>query len=391
MQLWFDTSEYLERIQKTKERMEEQGIEVLLTTNPANMNYLSGYDGWSFYVHQLVVLAVDEPEPIWIGRGVDANGARFTTFMSQDNVLDYPDHYVQSEDRHPMDFVAEVLKDKGWDRRAIGVEMDAYYFTAQCYEALKAGLPNAQFKNISRLVNWVRVVKSPHEIEYMRHAARIVENAMQAAVDGIQPGIRQCDVVANIYHAQISGTAEFGGDYPTTPPMLPSGAYASAAHLTWTDQPYETDTATVIEIAGCRHRYHCPLARTVYLGTPSTKVTDTAKALRDGLDGALEAIRPGATCEDVEAAWRRSIAGSGIVKESRIGYSVGLNYPPSWGENTMSLRPGDKTVLQPNMTMHMVPGVQLEGAGVYVSETFRVTEDGVETLTRFPREMFVKP
>ena len=214
---------------------------------------------------------------------------------------------------------------------------------------------------------------------------------MQAAVDGIQPGVRQCDVVANIYHAQISGTAEFGGDYPTTPPMLPSGAYASAAHLTWTDQLYETDTATVIEIAGCRHRYHCPLARTVYLGTPSTKVTDTAKALRDGLDGALEAIRPGATCEDVEAAWRRSIAGSGIVKESRIGYSVGLNYPPSWGENTMSLRPGDKTVLQPNMTMHMVPGVQLEGAGVYVSETFRVTEGGVETLSHFPREMFVKP
>ena len=77
MQIWFETAEFRERIDHTKRSMEAHGIEVLLATNPANMNYLCGYDGWSFYVHQLVVLALEEPDPIWIGRGVDAAGARF--------------------------------------------------------------------------------------------------------------------------------------------------------------------------------------------------------------------------------------------------------------------------------------------------------------------------
>ena len=390
MQIWFEESEFRHRIDNTKRSMEAAGIEVLLATNPANMNYLCGYDGWSFYVHQLVVLALDEPEPIWIGRGVDAAGARFTTFVNDDNLIPYPDDYVQAEDRHPMDFVAEFIKGKGWAGRRLGVEMDAHYYTARSHQALQSGLPDAHFTDVTRLVNWVRAVKSPREIDYMRDAARIVERAMQAAVDGIRPGVRQSDVVADIYHAQISGTAEFGGDYTTTPPMLPSGAYSAASHLTWTDEPYAPDTGTIIEIAGCRHRYHCPLARTVYLGRPPAKMTDTAKAVLEGIHSGLEAAKPGATCEDVEAGWRRGIAGSGIVKDMRIGYSVGLNYPPTWGESTMSLRPGDRTVLQRNMTLHMVPGVWLGDCNIYFSETFRVTETAAETLTQFPRELFVR-
>ena len=390
MQIWFEESEFLDRVEKTKRSMEEHGIEVLLATNPANMNYLCGYDGWSFYVHQLVILALDEPEPIWIGRAVDAAGARFTTFVKDENLIAYPDDYVQAEDRHPLGFVAELIVGRGWAGRRLGVEMDSYYYTARCHEALRSGLPDAHFTDVTRLVNWVRAVKSPREIDYMREAARIVEKAMQAAVDGIRPGVRQSDVVADVYHAQISGTAQFGGDYPTTPPMLPSGAYSAASHLTWTDEVYAPDSGTFIEIAGCRHRYHCPLARTVHLGTPPAKVTDTAKVVVEGIHAALETVKPGATCEDVEAGWRRAIAGSGVVKNMRIGYSVGLNYPPSWGENTMSLRPGDRTVLQPNMTLHMVPGIHLKDCSVYFSETFRVTETGSETLTQFPRELFIK-
>ena len=390
MQIWFETTEFRERIDNTKRSMEAHGIEVLLATNPANMNYLCGYDGWSFYVHQLVVLALEEPDPIWIGRGVDAAGARFTTFVGDENLIPYPDHYVQSEEHHPMDFVAECIKSKGWAGHRIGVEMDAHYYTARSHQALQQALPDARFTDVTRLVNWVRSVKSPREIDYMRDAARIVENAMRAAVDGIAVGTRQCDVVADIYHAQISGTAEFGGDYPTTPPMLPSGAYSSAGHLTWTDEPYALDTGTIIEIAGCRHRYHCPLARTVYLGPPPARMVDNADAIRDGLESALDAVKPGATCEDVAAGFQRGIAGSGLVKEMRIGYSVGLNYPPTWGESTMSLRPGDRTELQPNMTLHVVPGIWQDGVNIYFSETIRVTETGVEILTQFPRELFVK-
>jgi len=386
----FEKSEYLVRIRKTKKSMADQGIDVLLATNPANMNYLTGYDGWSFYVHQLVVLALDSDEPVWIGRGMDANAAKVTTFLNHDNILGYPDDYVQTPVKHPMDYVADFLKEQGWDKKGIGIEMDSYYFTAACYESLKRNLPNADFRDATTLVNWVRVIKSAQEIKYMKQAARIIEKTMQVAVDMVRPGVRQCDAAAAVYQAEISGTEEYGGDYTSLCPMLPTGVGTSTPHLTWTDQPFVNGEATILELAGARHHYHCPMARTVHLGKPPKKLADTAAVVVEGLNNALAAAKPGVECQEVEAVWRETIKKHGIIKESRIGYSTGLNYPPDWGEHTLSLRPGDTTTLQPNMTIHMIPGVWMDDWGIEISECFRVTETGSETLANFPRELFVK-
>lgn len=386
----FARAEYQSRIDNTKRHMAERGIEVLLATDPANMNYLTGYDSWSFYVHQLIILALDADEPIWVGRGMDANAARVTTYLAPDNIRAYSDDYVQAADKHPMEFVALLLKERGWDKCHIGVEMDTYYFTAACFQTLQRDLPRACFQDATSLVNWVRVVKSPAELEYMSQAARIIEKAMRMAIDSIEPGVRHCDVAANIYHAQISGTAEFGGDYTAICPMLPTGVGTSTPHLTWTDQPFMTGEATILELAGARRRYHCPMARTVHLGTPPQRLTDTAEVVVEGLNNVLEAARPGITCEALEAIWRNTIARHGIVKDSRIGYSAGLNYPPDWGEHTLSLRPGDRTELRENMTIHCIPGIWYADWGVEISECFRVTEHGGEPFADFPRMLFVK-
>jgi Xaa-Pro dipeptidase len=386
----FEKSEYLERIGKTKKSMADQGVDVLLATNPANMNYLTGYDGWSFYVHQLVVLTLDSDEPIWIGRGMDANAAKVTTFLNHDNILGYPDDYVQTPVKHPMDYAADFLMQHGWHKGTVGVEMDSYYFTAACYESLKRNLPDTDFKDATTLVNWVRVIKSAQEIEYMQQAARIIEKTMQVAVDMVRPGVRQCDAAAAVYQAKISGTEEYGGDYTGLCPMLPTGIGTSTPHLTWTDQPFVNGEATILELAAARRHYHCPMARTVHLGKPPKRLVDTAAVVVEGLNNALAAAKPGVQCQEVEAVWRETIKKHGIIKESRIGYSTGLNYPPDWGEHTLSLRPGDTTELQPNMTIHMIPGVWLDDWGIEISECFRVTESGSETLANFPRELFVK-
>jgi len=77
-------------------------------------------------------------------------------------------------------------------------------------------------------------------------------------------------------------------------------------------------------------------------------------------------------------------------KRSRIGYSMGLNYPPDWGEHTASIRSGDKTILQPNMTFHCIPGMYFDNFGVSISEAFRVTETGYETFANYTRELIMK-
>ena len=96
------------------------------------------------------------------------------------------------------------------------------------------------------------------------------------------------------------------------------------------------------------------------------------------------------TADDVERAWRECVAKYGLTKDSRIGYSTGCNYPPDWGEHTMSLRPGDRTELQANMCFHMILGIWMDDWGLEISETFRVTDKGAECLADVPRPLVVK-
>lgn len=386
----FETTEYLSRIETTKGRMEAAGIEVLLVTDPSNMNYLTGYNGWSFYTHQLVALALDATEPLWIGRQMDVACARHSAFLGPDHLVSYPEEYVQSPERHEMDFIAGVLAEMGWGSRRLGVEMDSYFFTARAYEQLRRGLPDATFTDANLLVNWVRLIKSTCEIEHMRTAGTIADGAMQAVIDRIEPGVRECDAAATFYATEIAGTADTGGDLPSHVLFMPTGEKASAPHLSWSDNCFKSGEATNIELAGCRHRYHAGLARTVFLGSPPARLTRVADVVVEGMEAALESVRPGTTCEQVELAWRTVITKAGLEKASRIGYSIGIGYPPDWGEHTASLRPGDTTVLQPDMTFHVILGMWMDDWGFELSETIRVTDDGPESFSRLPRKLFVK-
>ncbi|WP_336885167.1 M24 family metallopeptidase [Caldalkalibacillus salinus] len=386
----FEISEYQYRLNRVKEVMSERGMDVLLVSDPANMNYLSGYDGWSFYVHQLLIVLLEADQPIWVGRHMDANAAKITTWLDPSHIVPYPDDYVQSLKKHPYDFVADILREEKVENACIAVELDNYYFSAKCFDTLNKQLTKATFLDATSLVNKVRIVKSDTEITYMKRAAAIVENAMKVGIDAIAEGVRECDVVGQVYEAQISGTTEFGGDYPAIVPLIPSGERTSTPHLTWTEQPYKEGDPVIIELAGCYRRYHAPMARTVMIGDPPQNIKDLAEVVIEGLNETLARIGPGMTCEEVEAVWNKSIEKSGFIKESRIGYSVGLSYPPDWGERTASLRKGDKTVLQPNMTFHLIPGIWLDNYGMELSEAFRVTDKGCETLTNFPRQLFVK-
>ena len=112
----FEKEEYDVRIAKVRQSMAERNIEVLIVTDPSNMAWLTGYDGWSFYVHQCVVLTL-EGEPLWYGRGMDTNGAKRTVFMQHENIIGYQDDYVQNPEKHPMDFLSDIFNEKGWAKK----------------------------------------------------------------------------------------------------------------------------------------------------------------------------------------------------------------------------------------------------------------------------------
>src|SRR3546814_616989 len=150
----------------------------------------------------------------------------------------------------------------------------------------------------------------------MHQAARIAERIMATAIAEIDVGVRQCDVAAAIQSAGTRGTEEYGGDYPAIVPLMPTGIGTSCPHITWRDAPFAADTGTSIEIAGVRHRYHVPMTRTVYLGTPPEKMAHAAEVVVEGIAAGLEAARPGALARDVHAAWTATIERNGPFKGS---------------------------------------------------------------------------
>ncbi|MHC8508368.1 MAG: ectoine hydrolase DoeA [Rhodospirillales bacterium] len=386
----FSNEEYAARLAATRAAMDAAGIDLLIATDPSNMAWLTGYDGWSFYVHQCV-LVPPSGDPIWYGRYMDNFGARRTVYMADDRIIGYPDIYVQSAERHPMDHLSGVIADYGWSGARIGVEMDNYYFSAACLKSLEKNLAEAAFIDATGLVNWRRAVKSETELEYMRRAARIAEAVHARIFELAEPGVRKCDLAAEIYSVALRGAGGHGGDYPAMVPVMPSGADASAAHLTWDETPLKSGEGTFFEIAGAYRRYQCPQSRTVFLGEPEDKWRRAETAVLEGIDAAMGAAKPGNTCEMVEAAWRAAIAKHGLEKESRMGYAIGLSYPPDWGERTMSFRAGDTSELRPNMTFHIMPALWFEDWGLEISEPIVITETGCEPLCNTPRKLFVKP
>ena len=386
----FTQAEYKTRLDKTKKLMQEKGIDLLISQDTANMNYLTGYDAWSFYYAQCAIVNVNEDEPLLFVRAQDAGGAYIKSYLKDENIIVYHEKYIHTWPTHPYDYLVELIKEKKWDNLNIGLEMDSHYFTAYCYEKLKQGLPNAIFKDSGRLVNWVRVVKSDSEIDLMKSAALISQKGMQTAIDTINPGVRQCDAVGEIQKSLFYGTPEYGGEYSSIATLLPTGKGTSASHLTATQDQFVTGEATIIELAGVYKRYHVPMARTVLLGKAEQKKIDAMKATNEALEAGIAAAQPGNIADDVAQKFWGILDKYDIKKESRTGYSIGIGYPPDWGEHTLNISKGDQTVLHPNVTFHMIAVMQFGEWGVESSHSIRITDSGCVKFCDFSSELFIK-
>ena len=386
----FSRSEYDRRLSKTRSAMAVAGLDVLFVTDPSNQAWLTGYDGWSFYVHQGVIVTL-EGEPIWWGRHMDMLGGRRTCWMDHSNILGYGDHFVQSSVVHPMQDLAQHLIARGFGNSRIGVEMENYYYSAKAHAVLCAELPNAELTDATALVNWQRLIKSEEELGFVRKAARISDRVMQTALDRAEPGVRKNDLVADIMHAGITGVGEDWGDYPAIVPLTPSGLDATAAHLTWDGAPMRENEATFFELSGCYRRYHAPLCRTVFLGTPSDDMRRAEAAQLEGIAAGLDAARAGNRTCDIANAFMAVLGKFGIERSGRMGYPIGLSYPPDWGERTASIRSEDDTVLEPGMVFHFMPALWMDTWGLETTETILIRNQGpAKPLSEIDRKLFVK-
>lgn len=382
----FPREEYLRRLAAVKSEMAQRDIDALVVSSPANITYLSGHTAYTSYVPQGLVVSMHKEEPTFIMRRMDAPAAIHESFLDRNNVIGYPENLIANPERDGYDIIIDFLHDLGLANRGVGLEPG--FLTLRQFgrsqDKFAARLPKARIVDCSKAIDWIRIVKSDLEIEVMRQAAAIADAAITRAAEVIRPGVREADAAAEIIGTLIRGANGKPGT-AVAPYCMCSSPRTGTAHIRWSDDVFHDGSQVNLEVGGVRHGYTAALMRTYIVGKPSDRLRRLHEAEVAGLEAALNTVRPGATCSDVANAFYRTFEKQGFKKESRCGYAIGID----WTELTASLRDGDMTVLKPNMTFHLMLGNWLEeDFGYAISETFRVTDKGIEVLTTVPRKLF---
>ncbi|WP_210253545.1 M24 family metallopeptidase, partial [Sinorhizobium meliloti] len=381
----FSQEEYRGRNKGLRQLMAQRGVDTLLIFDAANIYYLTGYAGYSDYNPQLALVRQDEEDPWLILREMDVVASEASSYLPHSRILSYPEKYIGSSQSTPWQPISDFIRERSRASRGrIGVELSAKVLGVKGHAALSKSLGVSEFIDADGMVLTLKVIKSPAELTYMEQAGKIADRAMQAGRLAISVGARQCDVAADLSHALHAGTPEFPGSSPQQFSMN-VGSPANAVHLAWTDERYKTGCQTIFEIGAFRHRYCSALSRTIFLGEPSARERHVHQACLDGFLAAFDAIRPGVTCSDVNRAFRREFEPRGVRKTSKIGYSLGID----WIDGGLNMQEGDESVVQANMTFHLIIGIFEKTDGYLLSETVRVTDDGAKSLSNMSRDLLV--
>ncbi len=380
--LMFSVDEFQQRLARTRERLRDRGVAGMLVHTPENMYYLSGYHTPGYYAYQTMLVPTDPAKPpVLVVRRLEESNVREFSWIDTRRV------YTDTED--PIELTAKVVKESGLEQGTVAVEKSAWFLTVANLEALTRLLPKATFVDGSGVVEQGRVIKSPAEIAYIRKAARAAEAAMRAGLDATAVGRTEDEVAAEIYRAAILA----GCEYTSLPQFIASGYRSSITHATWAGRRIEPGDVVYYELVGTVQRYSASLYRGATIGPPSDRIKRMSDATIAGLERVLETMRPGVPCGDVAEAWAGAIVKGGFDRpHKRAGYSIGISFPPDWGEGyILSLKYGEKRALEPGMVFHVPSSIRDEGVAlVGNSETILVTERGSEALTHFPRQHFVK-
>ncbi|WP_102960092.1 M24 family metallopeptidase [Mangrovicella endophytica] len=372
----FPKAEYDRRVAEAREGLAAAGLDVMVVTGPENIFYLTGQQTPGYYTFQALVLPA-EGDPIFVIRQLEYFNFIANTFISDAAI------YQDSED--PVSFLTKVIRDRGLVGKRVAIDKRGWFLPIATYEALQEAL--GAIGDAAGIVERLRAVKSPAEIEKLRIAAAYVDAGMRAGIAAVKVGATENDLVAAMMGAAIGA----GSEYMGMEPLVSSGPRCGVPHGTWKRRRIEAGDPAFLEMAACHDRYHAALMRSAWLGTPPTEAVEMMKVCQEALAVSLDTIKPGVTCEVPHLAAQAVIDKAGYTDafRKRLGYSVGISFAPDWGEGAiLGLNKGITTQLQPGMAFHLPPALRIYGRfTVGVSETIVVTETGHDVLGTIGRDL----
>jgi Xaa-Pro dipeptidase len=366
------------RLRRLREKMSEKGLKAAVIIGPENIYYLTGVDHYGYFF-QYFLLAPLEGEPVLICRrmeqvtmGIMLQGARFHGHL---------DH------EHPSDYLIGEIKAQGLDRARVGIEKHCLFGPLENYERLFAGLPQVQWESFSNVVDEMRRVKSPLELDYLRRAGAISSAMARAAVEACRAGAAENEIAGEICKAMCS----MGGNAPGFPPFIRSTPTMGMEHGGWTTRKLENKDIMFMEMSGCYKHYHAPIGRLVFLGEMPKETDFIAKVTIDAFNAVLENLKDGHTAAEVYEKWQAVVDKAGLSHYTRhhCGYVVGVGFPPTWtgGGQVVGLRRHSDMVLKKGMTFHLLSWLVGSGRGDYlVTNAAAVGGTRGENLIDYPME-----
>ena len=373
MAIHFTQEEFLERKSKVIKKLKEQNLDGLLMFRQESMYWLTGYDTFGYVYFQCLVLT-SKGDLILLTRVPDLRQAQNTSIIKDIRI------WVDKDKSNPTDELKNILSELNLEKSNLGVEYEAYGLTGRNAIRLNDSLKNfAILHDKSELVSYLRVVKSPAEIVYVKKAAALADNAMEAAWKFAHEGENESKILAEMQGAIFNG----GGDYPANEFIIGSGKNALLCRYQSEKRKLDKIDQLSIEWAGTYKHYHSAMFRTIPIG----KVNDKQKKMYTACAVALKACEnkliPGNRAGEVFDAHAKVFDEMGY-KKSRMnacGYSLGTTFAPNWMDWPM-LYNGNPVILSSGMVffMHMILMDSENQLAMNLGETYLLTNSGNQRL-----------
>ncbi len=379
----FPRAELDARLAATRQRMAEADLDGLVVSVPENIYYLTGLDHWGYFACHLLIVPRD---------GAMILTCRAMERITVENQVANARFMGHADTEDVSDYAVRALAELGLSGGRIGMEMKSLFLTPRVADAIRDRSPAADWQDGSGLIDALRIVKSPLEMDYTRRAARAADAGTMAAVEAVRAGATDHEISAECHRAMILA----GSEYPGFGPFIRPTSRLGEEHTTWCGHTFRTGEAVFLEIAAAFRKYQAPMGRLVYVGNAPSGAEASAELAIKGMQAICAALKPGAKAGDVYAAWHAVAASAGLGDYHRhhCGYLVSIGFPPSWtgGSMVTGLAPDSDLELQTGMTFHAhswFTGTDI--ADYFISNTVLLTENGAELLTgQTPESLIIR-
>ncbi len=388
---------YAQRLAGARDAAAEAGVDALLIGVGAGLRYLTGYEALALERLTLLVLPAattaahggtgDGGLPTLIAPRLEAAPARACAAAVRGSVT--VEAWEETQD--PMRLVAgRLAATRGPDRGAVRAVAVSDDLRAAFVLGLQRVLPDARFSVASSVLGELRMHKDADEVALLRAAARAADRVVAAIAAGRLIGRTEADVSREVRDRLVAEgheQAEFA--------IVASGPNSASPHHQPGDRTIRPGDPIVLDIGGTLSGYGSDTTRTLWVTGgdpahgPDAEFGRLYGVLQDAQAKATAAVRPGVSCESIDAVARRIIAeaGYGAAFLHRTGHGIGLE-----GHEDPYIVEGNARALEPGMAFSIEPGIYLEGRyGARIEDIVVCAEDGPIVLNEQPRGLMVVP